>query len=136
MKRLLVLPLLTLGCATTPASPPAASGDAPYVVVLGTAQDAGLPQIGCELDHCERARRDPGFERLVTSLLLADPVSGERWLFDASGARLREDARVLNMRDEDPDAWIERLGDEAEAGPSASPAHESNESNETSEVTS
>jgi len=58
--------------------------DSPYVLVLGTAQDAGLPQIGCEGDHCRAARDDPGRRRLVTSLLLADPRTGKRWLFDAT----------------------------------------------------
>lgn len=56
----------------------------PYVLVLGTAQDGGLPQIGCRKDCCEAARRDPARRRRVTSILLVDPISGERWLFDAS----------------------------------------------------
>jgi len=65
------------------AAPP--SGDAaPYVLVLGTAQDAGLPQIGCHAACCTAARRDPARRRLVTSLLLADPRAGRRWLFDAT----------------------------------------------------
>lgn len=54
------------------------------MVVLGTAQDGGLPQIGCEEPRCVEARRDGRSRRLVTSLLLADPRSGQRWLFDAS----------------------------------------------------
>lgn len=58
--------------------------DRPYVVVLGTAQDAGLPQIGCRGSACEAARRDPRRRRLVASLLLADTRSGARWLFDAT----------------------------------------------------
>ncbi|MEO0649884.1 MAG: MBL fold metallo-hydrolase [Planctomycetota bacterium] len=58
--------------------------DAPYVLVLGTAQDGGLPQVGCERACCELARADPSRRRRVTSLLLVDPASGERWLFDAS----------------------------------------------------
>ncbi|HUR28841.1 MAG TPA: MBL fold metallo-hydrolase [Planctomycetota bacterium] len=56
----------------------------PYVVVLGTAQDGGLPQIGCTEELCVRARADVGRKRLSSSLLLADPRSGKRWLFDAS----------------------------------------------------
>ncbi|HZO12051.1 MAG TPA: MBL fold metallo-hydrolase, partial [Polyangiaceae bacterium] len=61
----------------------------PYVLVLGTAQDGGLPQIGCDEQICRRARAHPEFRRLVTSLLLCDPRSGRRWLFDA-GPDLRE----------------------------------------------
>jgi pyrroloquinoline quinone biosynthesis protein B len=56
----------------------------PYVLVLGTAQDGGLPQIGCPAEPCARARRDPRQGRLVTSLLLCDPRAGMRWLFDCT----------------------------------------------------
>jgi len=58
-------------------------------MVLGTAQDGGLPQIGCGEELCQDARADSGKRRLATSLLLADPRSGKRWLFDA-GPDLRE----------------------------------------------
>lgn len=57
---------------------------APYVVVLGTAQDGGLPHLGCEKECCKAARRDPARRRLVTSLLLCDPRDGRRWLFDCT----------------------------------------------------
>lgn len=73
--------LIALGCA---APPPAAERGAPYMVVLGTAQDGGLPQIGCTESCCRQARERPELRRMVTSLLLADPRSGKRWLFDAS----------------------------------------------------
>lgn len=76
----LLLPLA--GCAT-PALP-TPPRDAPYALVLGSAQDAGLPQIGCRLPCCEAARRDPSRRRLAASLLIADPRSGRRWLIDAT----------------------------------------------------
>lgn len=57
---------------------------APYVVVLGTAQDGGLPHLGCERDCCSEARRDPARARRVTSLLMCDPRDGRRWLFDCT----------------------------------------------------
>lgn len=56
----------------------------PYVVVLGTAQDGGLPQIGCGRECCAAARRDPRRRRLVTSLLAVDPATEVRFLIDAS----------------------------------------------------
>jgi pyrroloquinoline quinone biosynthesis protein B len=62
-------------------TPPA---DRPYVLILGTAQDGGQPQVGCVCERCERARKSPLERRLVTSLLLADPTTGQRFLFDAS----------------------------------------------------
>ncbi len=56
----------------------------PYVLVLGTAQDAGLPQIGCHRERCLAAGKDAARRRLVTSLMLCDPRSSKRWIFDAS----------------------------------------------------
>lgn len=55
-----------------------------YVLVLGTAQDGGLPQIGCQEKICREAKRDPGLKRLVSSLAMVQPSSGKRWLFDAT----------------------------------------------------
>lgn len=56
----------------------------PYVLVLGTAQDGGVPQIGCRDACCASARRDPSRARRVSSLLLCDPRDGRRWLFDCT----------------------------------------------------
>ena len=56
----------------------------PYVLVLGTAQDGGLPQLGCQERQCLRARKDPSRRRLVASLLVCDSRSGKRWLIDAT----------------------------------------------------
>lgn len=74
-------------------SPLLAHGNAPYVLVLGTAQDGGMPQIACTCDACESARRDPDTRRLITSLLLVDPSSDKRWLFDA-GPELPEQVEL------------------------------------------
>jgi pyrroloquinoline quinone biosynthesis protein B len=80
-----VLLLLLAGCQAQRAAVSAG----PCVTVLGTAQDGGLPQIGCREPRCEAARADPTLRRHVTSLLLTDPRSGKRWLFDA-GPDIRE----------------------------------------------
>jgi pyrroloquinoline quinone biosynthesis protein B len=56
----------------------------PYVLVLGTAQDGGLPHVGCDTGNCAAAKVDPSRRRLVTSLMLCDPRSGKRWLFDCT----------------------------------------------------
>jgi len=78
---LFAFPPLLAACAATTVD---SDDPAPYVLVLGTAQDGGLPQIGCEQELCRAAREESGRRRLVTSLLLVDPRSGERWLFDAT----------------------------------------------------
>lgn len=53
-------------------------------MVLGTAQDGGIPHLGCDCAHCEQARRDPGRARLVASLALADLDERKLFLVDAS----------------------------------------------------
>jgi pyrroloquinoline quinone biosynthesis protein B len=51
------------------------------LIVLGTAQDGGAPQIGHDADP---GWSDPAQRRLATSLGIADRSSGRRWLFDAT----------------------------------------------------
>jgi len=58
--------------------------DVPYVLVLGNAQDAGLPQIGADHPLDAAARMDPALRRFATSMLICDPRSGQRWLLDAT----------------------------------------------------
>lgn len=53
----------------------------PYLLVLGIAQDGGVPQAG-DADH--DGWEDPARRRLAVSLGLVDPSSGERWLFEAT----------------------------------------------------
>jgi pyrroloquinoline quinone biosynthesis protein B len=77
--------LLVSGCATTtttrstPTSP-----ETPFVIVLGVAQDAGYPQAACRRDGCALAWADPTRARLVSCLAIVDPVTGQRWLIDAT----------------------------------------------------
>ena len=81
-------------CAAPPSEAGApAAAQSPYVLVLGTAQDGGMPQIACRCDACRAAREDPETRRLITSLLLVDPDSGKRWLFDA-GPELPEQVEL------------------------------------------
>lgn len=54
------------------------------VIVLGTAQDGGVPQAGCRQPYCERARRDPSFARAVASLAVIDTTARRTFLVDAT----------------------------------------------------
>lgn len=54
------------------------------VKVLGTAQDGGIPQLGCYCPNCLRAREEPGFSRLVSSLGLFDLEERSFFLLDAT----------------------------------------------------
>src|SRR6188768_2895064 len=60
-----------------------ALGASPYIVVLGTAQDAGVPQMGCDTPFCRRAWNDSSLRQTVSSIALIDPETKSRWIFDA-----------------------------------------------------
>ncbi|GAA0507730.1 pyrroloquinoline quinone biosynthesis protein B [Halorubrum aquaticum] len=51
------------------------------VEILGTAQDAGVPHLGCRCGNCEAAREAPGRTRYASAIRLED---GGRYLFDAT----------------------------------------------------
>ena len=53
-------------------------------LVLGIAQDGGVPHLGCRQPLCVEARRDPSKRRLVASLGLIDHAAGRRFLIDAT----------------------------------------------------
>jgi len=76
---------VSLSPATAPAPPligtDGAATEAPFAVVLGIAQDGGYPQAGTKESA---AWNDPSLRRLVTSLAVVDPQSGERWLVDCT----------------------------------------------------
>jgi pyrroloquinoline quinone biosynthesis protein B len=54
------------------------------VIVLGIAQDAGVPHVGCRQELCVRARADSRRRERVASLALLDEGSGARFLIDAT----------------------------------------------------
>ncbi len=56
----------------------------PYVLVLGTAQDAGAPQMGCGSPFCEEAWKDKKLRKTVSSIALVKPDLKQRWIFDAT----------------------------------------------------
>lgn len=53
-------------------------------ILLGVAQDAGVPQAGCACAHCQAAQADPTRQQFVVSLGLIDPATGTAWLIDAT----------------------------------------------------
>ena len=64
-------------------------------ILLGTAQDGGVPQAGCTCDHCRAARAEPGLRQWVSCLGLADRDAGQSWLIDAT-PDLREQLHALH----------------------------------------
>jgi pyrroloquinoline quinone biosynthesis protein B len=79
------LVVFALGFGVGPEAPAAGSGAAgPFLRVLGTAQDGGLPHAACSCDRCAAARRDPALARRVASLGVVLPASGQVFLIDAT----------------------------------------------------
>lgn len=88
--------LLMLGCAPEEVS---TMPSGPFVRVIGTAQDGGLPHAACSCVRCERARVDPKFRRLVSSLAIVLPESKRVYLIDAT-PDIREQLDLLrDVRD-------------------------------------
>jgi pyrroloquinoline quinone biosynthesis protein B len=54
------------------------------VIVLGTIQDAGSPQVGCTKDCCKKLFRQPDKDRMVVSLGLIDPANNKKYIFEAT----------------------------------------------------
>ncbi len=54
------------------------------VKVIGTAQDGGIPHIGCFCSNCQRALKKPQFSRFISSLALFDLTENKTILVDAT----------------------------------------------------
>jgi pyrroloquinoline quinone biosynthesis protein B len=65
---------------------------APFVFVLGIAQDGGHPQPGCTRACCRELA--PGEGHLPASLAIVDPDAGKRWIVDATPAFPAQLARL------------------------------------------
>lgn len=53
-------------------------------ILLGIAQDGGVPHAGCHCETCRRARENPARRQLVVSLGLIDHRARQFWLVDAT----------------------------------------------------
>jgi len=56
----------------------------PFIVVLGTTQDAGYPQIGCDKECCKKYWDKKIVRQKVSCLALFDPSTNQKWIFDAT----------------------------------------------------
>jgi pyrroloquinoline quinone biosynthesis protein B len=54
------------------------------LVILGTIQDAGSPQIGCKKNCCKKLFLQPDKDRMVVSLGLIDPANNKKYIFEAT----------------------------------------------------
>lgn len=97
--------LVAQAAAGAPGGPSSSSPAPPSltVVALGTAQDGGVPQAGCECTRCVAARRTPSRRRHVASLALVLPGSGHTYLIDATPDLGEQLQRVHTWRAYPPD---------------------------------
>ena len=56
----------------------------PFIIVLGTTQDAGYPQIGCDKECCKKYWDKKIAKQKVSCLALFDPSTNQKWIFDAT----------------------------------------------------
>jgi len=78
--------LLLVGCKQKEQSSAIDKENLPdkFIVILGTAQDAGYPQIGCEKDCCAAYWQGKEAKKNITSLALVDRKTNQYWLFEAT----------------------------------------------------
>ena len=56
----------------------------PFLIILGTTQDAGYPQIACQKDCCKKYKDKKVPRQKVVSLALFDPATDQKWIFEAT----------------------------------------------------
>lgn len=71
----------------------------PQLIVLGTAQDGGLPHVSCSCRRCLQATHDPAARRRVSSVLIETTDPPRRYLIDAT-PDLPEQLALLRPRSE------------------------------------
>ena len=54
------------------------------ILTLGTAQDGGFPHIGCNLNCCRQAKKNPNLGRLIASLSIVDTSKSNAWIIDVT----------------------------------------------------
>jgi len=87
-----LLAFLLFSCKDIPNTPSDVSenkkaaplGPSVKLVILGTVQDAGSPQIACEKDCCSKLLKEPDNTRNVVALGLVDGLNKKSYLFEAT----------------------------------------------------
>lgn len=67
------------------------------IVILGTIQDAGSPQIGCKKTCCKDLFDNPDKNRQIVSLGLIDPHNDKTYLFEATPDIVRQMKRLTQL---------------------------------------
>jgi len=86
----------------------AGSAQGPKVVVLGTVQDGGMPQIACTDARCTAARKNPALRRNVASLAIDFPKTDHTYLIDATPDFGEQMEKVHTFRHH-PEGRVDRM---------------------------
>jgi pyrroloquinoline quinone biosynthesis protein B len=54
------------------------------IIILGSAQDGGVPQVGCNCINCARAVKHKRARRLVSSIGIYNPATGRAYMIDCT----------------------------------------------------
>ena len=68
------------------------------VHIIGTAQDGGYPQVGCEEKCCAPVLKDHSLTRFPSCIALINPSSKKYWLFDVT-PDIKKQVQMLNQYD-------------------------------------
>jgi pyrroloquinoline quinone biosynthesis protein B len=85
-----------------PSVPVVPDDQQPFIVVLGVAQDGGLPHAGCTKPCCAAAWNNPALRRTVSCIAIIDPQSKQRWIIDATPdfpVQLKRLGEIVTPRD-------------------------------------
>ena len=56
----------------------------PYIFVLGTTQDGGVPHANCQKNCCKDAFENLKYSKFVSSIAIVDPINKQQWIVDSS----------------------------------------------------
>jgi len=86
MLRFLTLMILLSSCTSVEKKPTQITpiSTSPYLLVLGTAQDAGYPQADCKKSCCAAVWNGKEKKRKASCIGLVDPSANKHWIFDAT----------------------------------------------------
>ena len=84
-------------------APSEARRSGPFIRVVGTVQDGGLPHVACGHALCEAARVDPSRRRRVASLAIVLPATRRVYLIDATPDVAAQLDALADVREPPPD---------------------------------
>ena len=109
MTKYYIIPLLLCFAACTSKAPKQASNNETdskaSIIILGTIQDAGSPQLGCQKECCADLYNNPDADRMVASIGIVDTENEKTYLFDATPDMV-EQMEMLTSHEKQSDKQI------------------------------